>query len=61
MKRNTLINDAIATFIEMHKKKVWPKSILEFKGLKDSKDLERFEDSRKELLEPKLDNFDLGK
>jgi metal-responsive CopG/Arc/MetJ family transcriptional regulator len=34
-KKNSIVREAIRDWVEKHTKKKWPKSILEFKGIKD--------------------------
>ncbi len=56
-KRNTLIQEAISNLVANYRKKKWPEAILNFKGIEGISDWKGFEESRKELLEPKLDIF----
>ena len=53
--RNAVIREALKLWLDKQKKKAWPKSVLNFKGVKD---FPRFEDTRTELSEPKDDLFE---
>lgn len=50
-KRNTLIQAGILLLVESYKKKNWPPSILQYKGVENA-ELVTFESYRRELLEP---------
>lgn len=52
--RNMIIREAVKEWVIHHETKQWPKSILEFKGIKN---IPAFESTRSELLPPKEDPF----
>ena len=57
-KRNTLVKEAVEEYIKRWNEKAWPESIMRFKGIKDFKEEDRFENFRKDLKAPKENIFE---
>jgi len=55
MKRNAIIREALHEWVQNHRIAKWPRSVLEFQGVKD---FPAFEADRKKLKKPKTDPFE---
>lgn len=49
-RRNALIREAVASYLERQERRAWPDVVMEFKGESDAP---RFEATRSELSEPR--------
>lgn len=56
-KRNKVINEAVAEYVNKVKRKEWSDKIKNFKGIEGFKEEDRFENCRKELKELREEVF----